>query len=91
MGRNPKGLTMKKFALMLVAAATLAASVSVPAEARGLRGVRVARPAVAIAAATAAAIAADAYLYNGYGYYALGVVYYGGPGYYGYPAVRYGW
>ncbi|MBX3527771.1 MAG: hypothetical protein AB7I42_20885 [Bradyrhizobium sp.] len=82
---------MKKFALMLVAAATLAASVSVPAEARGLRGARVVRPAVAIAAATAAAIAADTYLYNGYGYYAPGVVYYGGPGYYGYPAVRYGW
>jgi hypothetical protein len=78
---------MKKIALMLVAAATLAASISAPAEARGLR---VARPAVAIAAATAAAIAADAYYSGGY-YSAPGVVYYGGPGYYGYPAVRYGW
>ena len=45
-----------------------------------------------LAAATAAAIAADAYFYGGYGYYASpGVAYYGGPGYYGYPAVRYGW
>ena len=79
---------MKKIALMLVAAATLAASVSVPAEARG---VRVVRPAAAIAAATAAAIAADTYYYGGYGYYGPGVVYYGGPGYYGYPVVRYGW
>ena len=79
---------MKKIALMLVAAATLAASVSAPAEARGMR---VVRPAAAVAAATAAAIAADAYFYGGYGYYAPGAVYYGGPGYYRYPAVRYGW
>ena len=78
---------MKKIALMLVTAATLAAAVSAPAEARG---VRIARPAAAVAAATAAAIAAD-YYYGGYGYYAPGVVVYGGPGYYGYPAVRYGW
>ena len=77
-----------KIALMLVAAATLAASVSAPAEARG---VRIARPVAAVAAATAAAIAADAY-YNGGYYYHPGVVYYGGPAYgYGYPAVRYGW
>jgi hypothetical protein len=80
---------MKKIALMLLAAATLAASVYAPAEAHG---VRIARPAAAIAAATAAAIAADAYVYGGYGYYvAPGVGYYGGPGYVGYPAVRYGW
>jgi hypothetical protein len=80
---------MKKIALMLLAAATLAASVYAPAEARG---VRIARPAAAIAAATAAAIAADAYVYGGYGYYAgPGVAYYGGPGYVGYPAFRYGW
>jgi hypothetical protein len=78
---------MKKIALMLVTAATLAASVSAPAEARG---VRLARPAAAVAAATAAAIAADYYYGGGYGYYAPGVVYYGGPAY-GYPAVRYGW
>src|SRR5262249_49395054 len=87
MGRTQRGLPMKKIALMLVAAATLAASMSPPAEARS---VRVVRPATAaVAAATAAAIAAD-YYYGGY-YYAPGVVYYGGPGYYGYPAVRYGW
>lgn len=79
---------MKKIALMIVAAATLAASVSAPAEART---VRVVHPAAAVAAATAAAIAADAYFNGGYGYYAPGVVYYGGPGTYGYPAVRYGW
>ena len=77
---------MKKIALMLVAAATLAASVSAPAEARRMR---VVRPVAAVAVATAAAIAADAY-FNGYGYYAPGAVYYGGPGY-GYPVVRYGW
>lgn len=79
---------MKKFALMLVAVATLAASVSAPAEARG---VRVVRPAAAVVAAAAAAIAADAYIYGGYGYYAPGVVHYGSPGWYGYPVVRYGW
>jgi hypothetical protein len=80
---------MKKIGLMLVAVATLAASVSAPAEARG---VRVVRPAAAVAAATAAAIAADAYFNGGYGYYAApGVVYYGGPVYVGYPAVRAGW
>ena len=78
---------MKKIALMLVAAATLAASVSAPAEARG---VRVVRPAAAVAAATAAAIAADVYYGGGY-YSTPGVVYYGGPVTYGYPAVRYGW
>jgi hypothetical protein len=79
---------MKKIAVMLVAAATLAASVSAPAEARG---VRIVRPATAaVAAATAAAIAADVYYGGGYTY-APGTVYYGGPGYYGYPAVRYGW
>jgi hypothetical protein len=68
---------MKKIALMLVAAATLAASVSAPAEARG---VRVARPAAAIAVATAAAIAADAYYSGGY-YTPPGVAYYSGPAY----------
>ena len=87
MGFHSQGLPMKKIALMLVAAATIAASVSAPAEARG---VRVVRPAAAVAAATAAAIAADAYFYGGY-YAAPGVVYYGGPVTYGYPAVRYGW
>jgi len=86
MGLNPKGPVMKKIALMLVAAATLAASFAAPAEARG---VRVLRPAAAVAAATAAAIAADAYFYGGA--YTPGVVYYGGPAYYGYPAIRYGW
>src|SRR5262249_43713414 len=87
-GVTHRGLQMKKIAFMLVTAATLAAAVSAPAEARG---VRVARPAAAIAVATAAAIAADAYYSGGY-YYHPGVVYYGGPAYgYGYPAVRYGW
>jgi len=80
---------MKKIAFMLVTAATLAASVSAPAEARGVRVVR--STAAAVAVATAAAIAADAYYGGGY-YYRPGVVYYGGPAYgYGYPVARYGW
>ncbi len=73
---------MKKLVLTVVAVTALAASVCVPAEARGLGGLRFHRgggAAVAVvAAAAAAAVAADAY---GYGY---------GP-YYG-PAYRYyGW
>ena len=64
---------MKNIALMLIAAATLAACVSAPAEARGTR---VVRPAAAIAAATAAAIAADVY-YGGPGYYGYPAVRYG--------------
>ena len=72
---------MKKAALIFAAVGTLAAAVTAPAEARGLRG------GVAIAAAAvAAAVVADSYGY-GYGpgyYYGPAPVYYGGPAYYGY-------
>jgi hypothetical protein len=70
-----KELPMNKTSLMLVAVVTSAASISVPAEARGLRTLG---PAAAIAAVAAAAIAADSYRY---GYHVPGprVVYYGAP------------
>jgi hypothetical protein len=74
---------MKKLVVTVIAVAALAGSVSAPAEARGLGGLRFHRGGAAVAIATAAAaaaVAADAYGY-GYGY---------GP-YYG-PVYRYyGW
>jgi hypothetical protein len=75
---------MKKAALLLATVATLAAAVSAPAEARGLRH-RGAGLATAAAVAVAATVAAEAYGYGpGYGYY-------GAPGYYGSPVYYGGW
>ncbi len=79
---------MKKVILMIATVATLAATVSVPAEARGLRGRGVVVGGAAIAAAAVAAtVAADAYGYGPGYYYGPAPVYYG-PGYYG---VHRGW
>jgi hypothetical protein len=83
---------MKKLLLTIATVSALAAVVSAPAEARGLRphhgvGIGVGgRGAPIAAAATAAAIAAEAY---GYGYAPYGYYYgtpsvYGAPGYYAY-------
>jgi hypothetical protein len=84
---------MKKLLLTIATVSALAAVVSAPAEARGLRGaphhgvgISVGgRGAAIAAAAAAAAIAAEAY---GYGYAPYGTYYGGpvayGPGYYAY-------
>jgi hypothetical protein len=88
---------MKKLLLTIATVSALAAVVSAPAEARGLRGAPHhgvgigigGRGAAVAAAATAAAIAAEYYGY-GYGYspyastYGGPTVVYGGPGYYAY-------
>jgi hypothetical protein len=80
---------MKKIVLMIATVATLVAAVSVPAEARGLRGrgAVVGSGAALAAAAVAATVAADAYGYGPGYYYGSAPVYYG-PGYYG---VHRGW
>lgn len=70
---------MKKIALLMVTAATIAAAAA-PAEARGLRMHRGAGGA--IAAAVVAATVADSYVYGPRYYYSAAPVYYGAPVYY---------
>ena len=92
-------LNMKKIALILATVATLAATVTAPAEARGWRGGGWRRgPGIGVAIAAGALVAGAYGAYGPYGY-GYGPRYYGyyrpryayyGPGYYR-PRYYYGW